>query len=148
MKMNIMKIEHMKEAIKIAKTSGIDIPIGAIIVKDGEVIAKAVNQREKKQNTIYHAEMLAIKKACRKLKNWRLNDCEMYVTLEPCPMCASAILQARISKIYFGAYDFLNGALGSKSDMRKIMGYNAEVKGGICEEDCSKLLKDYFESLR
>ena len=143
-----MKLEYMKKAIKIAKTSGKDIPVGAIIVKDGEIIAKAVNQREKRQNTLYHAEMLAIRKACRKLKNWRLNDCEMYVTLEPCPMCASAILQARINKIYFGAYDFLNGAFGSKSDMREIMNYSAEVKGGIMEDDCAKLLKDYFEGMR
>lgn len=143
-----MKLEFMQEAIKMAKKSGKDIPVGAVIVKDGEIISKAVNQREKRQNAIYHAEMLAIRRACRKLKNWRLTDCEMYVTLEPCPMCASAILQARISKIYYGAYDFLNGAFGSKSDMRKTMGYEAKVKGGIMEEDCAKLLKDYFEAMR
>lgn len=143
-----MKLEYMQEAIKMAKKSGKDIPIGAIIVKDNEIISKAVNQREKRQNAIYHAEMLAIRRACRKLKNWRLNDCEIYVTLEPCPMCASAILQARIGKIYYGAYDFLNGAFGSKSDMRKIMGYEAKVKGGILEDECAKLLKDYFEAMR
>ena len=143
-----MKLEFMQEAIKKAKKSGKDIPVAAIIVKDGEIISKAINQREKRQNAIYHAEMLAIKRACRKLKNWRLNNCEMYVTLEPCPMCASAILQARISKIYFGAYDFLNGAFGSKSDMRNIMGYDAEIKGGIMEDECAKLLKDYFERMR
>ena len=143
-----MNIEYMKQAIKIAKTSGKDIPVGAIIVKNGEIISKAINQREKRQNAIYHAEILAIKRACRKLKNWRLNDCEIYVTLEPCPMCASAILQARIGKIYYGAYDFLNGAFGSKSDMREIMNYSAEVKGGIMEDECAKLLKDYFERMR
>ena len=143
-----MKLEFMEEAIKMAKKSGKDIPVGAVIVKNGEIIAKAVNQREKRQNAIYHAEMLAIRRACRKLKNWRLTDCEMYVTLEPCPMCASAILQARIGKIYYGAYDFLNGAMGSKSDMRKIMNYDAEVKGGIMEDDCTKLLHNYFERLR
>ena len=141
-------IEYMKKAIKIAKTSGNDIPIGAVIVKDGKIIAKAVNQREKKQNTVNHAEIIAIQKANKKLKNWRLNDCEMYVTLEPCPMCASAILQARISKLYFGAYDMLNGAMGSKSDMLKIMNYDIEVKGGIMEDECAKLLHDYFERLR
>ena len=143
-----MNLEHMKEAIKKAKFSGKDIPVGAVIVKNGEIIAKATNQRELRQNVIYHAEMVAIKRACRKLRNWRLNDCEIYVTLEPCPMCASAILQARISKIYFGAYDMLNGAFGSKCDMRNIMNYDAEVKGGIMEEDCGKLLKDYFEKMR
>ena len=141
-------IEYMKKAIKIAKTSGGDIPIGAVIVKDGKVIAKAVNKREKKQNAVNHAEIIAIQKANKKLKNWRLNNCEMYVTLEPCPMCASAILQARISKLYFGAYDMLNGAMGSKSDMRKIMNYDMEVKGGIMEDECAKLLHDYFERLR
>lgn len=143
-----MNIDFMKKAIKIANNSGNDIPIAAVIVKDGKIIAKAVNQREKKQNTINHAEMIAIQKANKKLKNWRLNDCEMYVTLEPCPMCASAILQARISKLYFGAPDLLNGAFGSKSDMRKIMGYDISVKGGILEEECKNLLQNYFERLR
>ena len=143
-----MKIEFMKKAVDMAKNSGKDIPIAAVVVKDGKIIAKAVNEREKNQNVVSHAEMIALQEACKKLKNWRLNDCEIYVTLEPCPMCASAILQARINKVYFGAYDMLNGAFGSKSDMRKIMNYNAEVKGGILENECSELLKQYFERLR
>lgn len=143
-----MNIKFMKKAIEAAKKSGTDIPVAAIIVKDNKIISQAVNERERKHNAIYHAEILAVKKACKKLKNWRLNDCEIYVTLEPCPMCASAILQARISKIYFGAYDLLNGAFGSKSDMRQIMGYNAEVKCGILEDECTKLLIDYFEGMR
>lgn len=143
-----MNIDFMQKAINLAKKSGKDIPIAAIIVKDGEIIAKAINEREKKQNTILHAEINAIEKACKKLKNWRLTDCEMYITLEPCPMCASAILQARINKIYFGAYDLLNGAFGSKSDMRTIMNYNAEVRGGIMEKECADLIKEYFESIR
>ncbi len=143
-----MNLEFMKKAINMAKKSGRDIPIGAVIVKDGEIISASVNEREKKQNAVLHAEIVAIQKANKKLKNWRLNDCEMYVTLEPCPMCASAILQARISKVYFGAYDLLNGAFGSKSNMCSIMGYNAEIKGGIMEEECAKILKDYFEEMR
>ncbi len=144
-----MKLEFMQEAIKIARKSGKDIPIGAIIVKDGKVIAKASNSREKEQQTVNHAEILTIQMANKKLKNWRLTGCEMYVTLEPCPMCASAILQARIDKLYFGASDLMNGAFGSKSDMRQIMGYNnIEVKGGILEEECSLLLKNYFEGIR
>ena len=138
----------MQEAIKLANTSDKDIPIAAIIVKNGEIIASAVNEREKEQNAVNHAEIIAIQKANKKLNNWRLNDCEMYVTLEPCPMCASAILQARISKLYFGAYDMLNGAMGSKSDMRKIMNLDIEVKGGIMEDECTKLLHDYFGRLR
>lgn len=143
-----MKLEYMQKAIEKAKKSGEDIPIAAIIVKDNKIISEAVNEREKRHNAIYHAEMLAIKRACEKLKNWRLNDCEMYVTLEPCPMCASAILQARLKAVYFGGYDLLNGAFGSKSDMQQIMGYNIEVKGGILEEECTKLIKDYFENIR
>ena len=138
----------MQEAVKLANTSDKDIPIAAVIVKDGQIIASAVNEREKEQNAVNHAEIIAIQKANKKLNNWRLNDCEMYVTLEPCPMCASAILQARISKLYFGAYDMLNGAMGSKSDMRKIMNLDIEVKGGIMEDECAKLLHDYFERLR
>lgn len=143
-----MKPEFMQEAIKVAKKSNKDIPIGAVIVKNGEIIARAVNRREKRQNATYHAEILAIKKASKLLKNWRLDDCELYVTVEPCPMCASAILQARIKKIYFGAYDVMYGACGSKCDMRKIMNYDAEIKGGILEEECSTLIKDYFEAIR
>ena len=138
----------MQEAIKIAQTSGIDIPIGAVIVKDGKIIARAVNEREKEQNAVNHAEIIAIQRANKELNNWRLNGCEMYVTLEPCPMCASAILQARISKLYFGSYDMLNGAMGSKTDMCKIMNLNIDVKGGIMEDECSKLLHNYFERLR
>ena len=149
MKKKIMKLELMLKVIEIAKKSGSDIPIGAIIVKDDEIISYAHNQREKDNIATYHAEILAIQRANEKLKNWRLNDCEMYVTLEPCPMCASAIIQARIFKVYFGAYDLLNGAFGSKCDMRQIMNYNnIEVFGGIKEEDCTKLLKEYFSELR
>lgn len=144
-----MKLEYMEKAIEKAKQSGKDIPIAAVIVKDGKIISKAVNEREKRQNAVYHAEILAIKRACQKLNNWRLNDCEMYVTLEPCPMCASAILQARLKAVYYGSSDLLNGAFGSKSDMRKIMGYNnIEVKGGILEKECSELITNYFEKIR
>ncbi len=143
-----MNPDFMKKALELAKTSGVDIPVAAVIVKDGKIIAKGINQREKKQNTINHAEITAIQNANKKLGNWRLNDCEMYVTLEPCPMCASAILQARISKLYFGAYDLLTGSFGSKCDMRKIMAFNIYVKGGIMEEECIKILKNYFEGIR
>lgn len=146
--MKTMNPDFMKKAISMAKKSGKDIPVGAVIVKDGKIIAKAVNEKEKKQNAIYHAEMIAIKKASKKLGSWRLHDCEMYVTLEPCPMCASAILQSRLKSIYFGSYDLLNGAFGSKSDMCKIMGYNIEIKGGILEKECTDIIKDYFENMR
>ena len=145
-----MKFEFMQKAINFAKNceNGRDIPVGAVIVKDNEIISYAVNEREKCQNTINHAEMIAIQKANKKLKNWRLTDCEMYVTLEPCPMCASAIVQARLKSVYFGAYDMLNGAFCSKTDMCKIMDYHIDVKGGIMEDECTKILKDYFKILR
>ncbi len=143
-----MNPDFMKKALEIAKTSGKDIPVGAVIVRNGRIIAKAVNEREKKQNTLCHAELIAIQTANRKLKNWHLNDCEMYVTLEPCPMCASAIIQTRISKLYFGAYDLLTGSFGSKCDMREIMGCDMIIKGGIMEQECSEILKNYFERLR
>lgn len=143
-----MNLKFMQTAVETAKKSGLDVPVGAVIIKDGQIISRAVNAREKNQITSHHAEIIAIEKANKKLKNWRLNGCEMYVTLEPCPMCASAILQARISKLYYGASDLLNGAFGSKSDMRKIMGYELEVKSGIMEEESIKMLQDYFERLR
>lgn len=138
----------MLKAIETAKKSGVDIPVGAVIVKGDSILAVAYNQKEKNFDATAHAEILAIKRAGEVLKNWRLSGCEMYVTLEPCPMCASAILQSRIDKLYFGAYDLLNGAFGSKSDMRKIMGINIEVLGGILEDKCSDLLKNYFKELR
>lgn len=143
-----MNFDFMYEAIKMAESSGRDIPVGAVIVKDNKILSKAVNEREKKQNAIYHAEMIAIEDACKILGNWRLNGCEMYVTLEPCPMCASAIIQSRLDSIYFGAYDLLNGAFGSKSDMREIMGYNIQVRGGILEKECTGLIQNYFENMR
>lgn len=143
-----MKPEYMEAAIRQAETSGQDIPVGAVIVKDDKIIACAVNEREKRHDAVCHAEILAIQNACSKLKRWRLSDCEMYVTLEPCPMCASAILQSRINKLFFGAYDLINGAFGSKSDMRDIMGINIQVYGGIMERECSDLLKKYFKELR
>ncbi len=143
-----MKPEFMKKALELAETSGKDIPVGAVIVKDNKIISFAVNEREKLQNATGHAEILAIQKANKILGNWHLNDCEIYVTLEPCPMCASAIVQAKIKSVYFGAYDMLNGAFGSKTDMCQIMGIPINVKGGIMEEDCSKILKDYFSKIR
>ncbi len=143
-----MNIKYMQEALNIAKTSGSDIPVGAVIVKNGNIIAKAVNRREEDKRTTAHAEILAIEEANKVLNNWRLNDCDLYVTLEPCPMCAGAVIQARIKNVYFGAYDTVNGAFGSKTDMRTIMKNDIDVKGGLLEEECTSLLKSYFEELR
>lgn len=141
-----MNIDFMKAAIETAKLSGKDIPVGAVIVKEGQIIAKACNEREKSARTIAHAEILAIEKANKILNNWRLNDCDLYVTLEPCPMCASAIIQSRIKSVYFGSYDLINGAFGSKINMAK--DDNINIKGGILEEECSSLLKEYFKGIR
>lgn len=143
-----MNIDFMKQAVELAKTSENDVPVGAVIVKDNKLVSFGVNKREKDNRTAAHAEIVAIEEANKKLNNWRLNDCEMYVTLEPCPMCASAIIQARIKNVYYGAYDIINGAFGSKSDMKTIMNSNINAKGGILEEECTKLLKEYFERLR
>ena len=143
-----MKIEYMQLAIEEAKKSGIDVPIGAIIVKDNTIIAAASNSREKAQQTANHAEMSAILQANKVLKNWRLSGCDLYVTLEPCPMCAAAIVQSRITNVYFGAYDLLNGAFGSKCDMNAIMNGKTNIMGGIMEQECSQLLKEYFGRLR
>ena len=127
-----------------------EVPIGAVLVDDesGVVVAAGHNLREINHDATAHAEMEVIRKACEKLGRWRLSGTTLYVTIEPCPMCASAILQARIKKIYFGAYDYLYGAFGTKCDMRKIMNYSADVKGGILEQECTKILKDYFEEIR
>lgn len=143
-----MKPEFMLLAMELAKSSKSDVPVGAVIVKNGEIIAKACNEREKDNDASAHAEIVAIRKAGEKLKNWRLQDCEMYVTLEPCPMCASAVIQSRISKVYFGAFDSLNGAFGSKFDMRTLVNSSVEVKGGLMEEENAKILKEYFEGIR
>lgn len=138
----------MKRAIEQAKLANGEIPVGAIILKDGEIISSAFNQKENLNDVTAHAEILAIKKAAQKLNSWHLDDCEMYVTLEPCPMCAWAIINSRIKTVYFGSYDTNYGALGSKIDLRTIAGSKLKVFGGIMEDECNKILNDYFESLR
>lgn len=138
----------MKSAIKEALNSGKDIPVGAVIVKNGEIIASSHNEKEVLSDVTAHAEILAIRKAEQKLGNWRLTDCEMYVTLEPCPMCAWAIIQSGIKAVYFGSYDTNYGALGSGIDLRKIANSKLKVYGGIMEEECNKLLDDYFKNMR
>lgn len=142
----------MQEALKLAEIARKkdEVPVGAIIVKDGKIIAKGYNKRERKQNALLHAEIVAINKACKKLKSFRLIDCELYVTLEPCPMCAGAIINSRIGKVYFGAYDQKRGCAGSiynlLSDPR--FNHNPEVTGGIIEEECAKILTTFFETKR
>lgn len=138
----------MKRAIEVAKQAGLEIPVGAIIVQDGEVIASAYNRKEELNDITAHAEILAIREASKKLGRWRLDDSEMYVTLEPCPMCAWAIVNSRIKTVYFGSYDVNYGALGSSIDVRKLANSKMKVYGGIMEEECDKILNEYFKELR
>ena len=145
------KEKFMKEALKEAKKAydKLEIPVGAVIVKDGKIIARAHNLKETKKDTTNHAEILAIKKASKKLDSWRLLDCEMYITLEPCTMCAGAIIQSRIKKIYIGTLDEKTGAAGSVLD---VFGYpfnhQVEVEKGILKDECENILKDFFKMLR
>jgi tRNA(adenine34) deaminase len=138
----------LTQALKAQKKD--EVPIGAVIVYNGKVIAKAFNLMEKKQVATAHAELLAINKACKKLKSWRLLDCELYVTLEPCPMCAGAIANARIKKVYFGAYEKKSGSAESKHKILTESGLNhtVEYEGGILEQECSSILKEYFRKKR
>lgn len=138
----------MKRAIELAKQAGAEIPVGAIIVKDGEIISYAYNRKEELKDVTAHAEILAIREASKKLTRWRLDDCEMFVTLEPCPMCAWAIINSRIKTVYFGSYDVNYGALGSSIDVRKLANSKMKVYGGIMEEECDKILNEYFKELR
>jgi tRNA(adenine34) deaminase len=141
-------MNYMQEAIDIAKKSGTDIPIGAIIVSEGKIIAKAHNEKEKNNDTTAHAEIVVIRETEKILGTTNLKNCELYVTLEPCPMCTWAILNAKISKVFFGAYDSLYGSLGSKFDFRKIINSKTKVFGGIMEEECATLIQNHFKKIR
>ena len=147
-----MHEKYMKLALKEAQKAydKKEIPVGAVIVKDGKVIARAHNLKEIKNDTTKHAEILAIQKASKKLGCWRLEDCEMYVTLEPCSMCAGALIQSRIKKVYIGTMDYKTGACGSVLNLLKDFKFNhsVEVETGILVEDCEKILKDFFKELR
>ncbi len=138
----------MSISIKEAKKSGRDVPVGAVVVKNGDVIATAHNERELDNDVTSHAEILAIRKAEQVLGNWRLDDCDLYVTLEPCPMCGWAILQSRIKNVYFGSYDTNYGAFFSKVDLRKFSTFTPNVYGGIMEKECDELLNSFFTDLR
>lgn len=142
----------MKEAIKQAKLAfkHDEVPIGCVIVKDNEIIARGYNKREKLQQSYAHAEMIAIEKACKKVGSWRLEECDLYVTLEPCPMCAGTIIQSRIRNVYYGANDPKGGCVGSLINIFEIKGFNhyPRYQSGILKDECSKLLKDFFKMKR
>lgn len=149
---DFMEEKFMKEAIKQAKKAAAigEAPIGAVIVQNGTIIARGYNKRETKKNALLHAEIIAINKAAKKLGGWRLPQCEMYVTLEPCPMCAGAIIQARIDNVYFGAYDKKAGCAGSVINLFEsgLFNYCVNVSGGIMQEECAALLTNFFRDLR
>lgn len=126
-----------------------EVPVGAVIVYAGHIIAGGRNRREKGKNALYHAELEAIDKACRKLGGWRLFDCDMYVTLEPCPMCSGAVINSRIRKVYIGAKDEKAGCFGSVANVNDL-GFNhrPDIEFGVCEKQCSGILSDFFRELR
>ena len=142
----------MKQALKEAEKAlkKLEVPVGAIIVKDNKIISRAYNLKEIKKDTTYHAEIEAIKKASKKLNSWRLNDCEMYVTLEPCAMCAGAIINSRIKKLYFGTSDEKTGACGSVLNLLEDYKFNhkVEVEKDIMKPQCEEILKRFFKMLR
>lgn len=142
----------MREALKEAKKAydKLEVPVGAVIVKDGKIIARAHNLKETKFDTTKHAEILAIQKASKKLNSWRLLDCEMYVTLEPCSMCAGALINSRIKKVYIGANDEKTGAVGSVFNLLEDYTFNhkVECEKGILKEECEGILKEFFKMLR
>ncbi|OJH19663.1 tRNA-specific adenosine deaminase [Bacillus obstructivus] len=142
----------MKLAISEAKKAEekCEVPIGAVVVLNGEVIATAHNLRESTQNAITHAEILAIQKACERIGSWRLEDAELYVTLEPCPMCSGAIILSRIKKVIFGAHDPKAGCAGSLMNLLDDQRFNhqCEVVSGVLENECSVLLRDFFRNIR
>ncbi len=143
---------YMRQALKEAEKAykKLEVPVGAIIVKDGKIIAKAHNQKETKTDTTKHAEILAIQKASKKLNSWRLLDCEMYVTLEPCTMCAGAMINARIKKVHIGTMDEKTGAAGSVLNLFEDYKFNhiVQVEKGILKQECEDILKKFFKELR
>ena len=143
---------YMREAIKCAKRAYAkgEAPVGAVIVKDGEIIARAYNEREAKQDATLHAEMTAIRRACKKVGFWRLTGCELFVTLEPCAMCAGAIVLARLDRVVFGAFDPKAGACGSVMNIfaEPALNHHPHVTSGVMLDECAGLLTQFFAKLR
>lgn len=145
------KKDFMKEALNLAEKAykRDEVPVGAVIVYNGKIIAKAFNTREKSKDATNHAEIIAIKKACKKLRDFRLLDCEMYVTLEPCMMCLGAILNSRLKKVYYGASTNKENAYNIYDLVEHAeLNHKTEIEGGILKEECSKLVSSYFKNKR
>ena len=145
-----MHEEYMQKALELAKMAAEqdEVPVGALIVRNGEIIASAYNTREKDKNALYHAEIKAIDEACRVLGGWRLVGCTMYVTLEPCPMCAGAIVNSRIERVVYGAYDEKAGAFGTMLNLTEYPLFKPTVEGGVLKEECSSILTEFFKKKR
>ena len=144
-------IEYMKEAITLANKAAArdEVPVGALIVHKGRVIARASNTRESSKCATHHAELLAIEEACRTLGGWRLPECTLYVTMEPCVMCAGAIINARIDRVVYGTHDLRFGAFGSLIDIPSYpLNHKVTVEGGLLEDECRELLGSYFREKR
>lgn len=143
--------KYMKEALRLARKAADEgeVPVGAVVVCEGKIVGRGRNRREGKKNALHHAEIEAIQKACKKLGGWRLHKCDLYVTLEPCPMCAGAIINARIKTVYFGASDAKAGSCGSLINLFELP-YNHQpaLVAGVMEEECAAVLKDFFRALR
>ncbi len=144
-------IKYMKEAIKEAQKAAeeLEVPVGAIVVYKNEIISRGRNRRENLQNALLHAEIEAINNACKKLNSWRLIDCKLYVTLEPCPMCAGAIINSRISEIIYGTSDHKAGSCGSVINLFSLpYNHKPAVTSGILKDECREILSDFFKKLR
>jgi len=144
-------IKFMKMALRLAKTSDAEgeVPVGAVVVHNGKIISEGRNRRENAKNALNHAEIEAIDGACRALGGWRLFGCDLYVTLEPCPMCAGAIINSRIERVIFGAFDKKAGSCGSVVNLFELpYNHKPEIISGVCEEECSSVLSEFFKQLR
>lgn len=148
-----MNKEFMERALALAKKAaeGGDVPVGAVLVRNGEIIAEGYNRREADKDPVAHAEIEVIKRGAELLREWHLDDCELYVTLEPCPMCAGAIINSRIKRVVFGAYEPKSGCCSNESVTNLFalpFNHKPEVYGGICEQECAELLSDFFKNKR
>lgn len=146
-----MEKVFMQRAIELARLSALEgeVPVGAVVVKDKEIVGEGRNRREFGKNALYHAELEAIDSACKRLGGWRLWQCDLYVTLEPCPMCAGAIINSRIKTVYFGAFDKKAGSFGSVADFNTIAyNHKPEIVSGVMADECSAMLTEFFKELR
>ena len=145
-----MENKFMQAALKCAHKAFEEgeVPIGAVVVCDGKIISRGHNRRTKRQIATAHAEIEAIEKACKKLHSWRIPECEIYVTLEPCPMCMGAMLNSRIKKVYFGAYEGKGRSMTAQLAESNLVNHKIEVEGGVMEEECSSVLSNFFKQMR